>query len=76
MYGAHAHIHARYHASHREKNIGRHPVPGHGGVYTLQGEGAYTGRAAYFIRLGGCDVGCTWCDVKESWMRPSIRKEW
>ncbi len=35
--------------------------------YTLQGEGNYTGRAAYFIRLGGCDVGCHWCDVKESW---------
>jgi 7-carboxy-7-deazaguanine synthase len=35
--------------------------------YTLQGEGAYTGNAAYFVRLGGCDVGCFWCDVKESW---------
>ena len=35
--------------------------------YTLQGEGYWTGNAAYFIRLGGCDVGCTWCDVKESW---------
>jgi organic radical activating enzyme len=35
--------------------------------YTLQGEGYYAGRAAYFIRLGGCDVGCVWCDVKESW---------
>ncbi|HRP81697.1 MAG TPA: 7-carboxy-7-deazaguanine synthase QueE [Flavobacteriales bacterium] len=35
--------------------------------HTLQGEGAYTGQAAYFIRLAGCDVGCTWCDVKESW---------
>jgi len=35
--------------------------------YTLQGEGAHQGRAAYFIRLGGCDVGCTWCDVKDSW---------
>jgi organic radical activating enzyme len=35
--------------------------------YTLQGEGAYMGKAAYFIRLGGCDVGCVWCDVKESW---------
>ncbi|RRB07912.1 7-carboxy-7-deazaguanine synthase QueE [Larkinella rosea] len=35
--------------------------------YTLQGEGAHTGKAAYFIRLGGCDVGCHWCDVKESW---------
>jgi organic radical activating enzyme len=35
--------------------------------YTLQGEGAHAGKAAYFIRLGGCDVGCVWCDVKESW---------
>lgn len=35
--------------------------------YTLQGEGFYSGKAAYFIRLGGCDVGCVWCDVKESW---------
>ena len=35
--------------------------------YTIQGEGHYSGRAAYFIRMGGCDVGCVWCDVKESW---------
>ncbi len=35
--------------------------------YTLQGEGFHAGRAAYFIRLGGCNVGCVWCDVKESW---------
>ncbi len=35
--------------------------------YTLQGEGYHAGKAAYFIRLGGCDVGCVWCDVKESW---------
>lgn len=35
--------------------------------YTIQGEGFHQGRAAYFLRLGGCDVGCTWCDVKESW---------
>ncbi len=35
--------------------------------YTIQGEGFHTGRAAYFIRVGGCDVGCHWCDVKESW---------
>ena len=35
--------------------------------YTIQGEGGNTGFAAYFIRLGGCDVGCHWCDVKESW---------
>jgi 7-carboxy-7-deazaguanine synthase len=41
------------------------PVMEH--FYTIQGEGFYTGNAAYFIRLGGCDVGCVWCDVKESW---------
>src|SRR5213083_2402846 len=41
------------------------PVMEH--FYTLQGEGFHQGRAAYFIRLGGCDVGCSWCDVKESW---------
>lgn len=35
--------------------------------YTIQGEGAFQGHAAYFVRLGGCDVGCVWCDVKESW---------
>ncbi len=35
--------------------------------YSLQGEGSHTGKAAYFIRLAGCDVGCFWCDVKESW---------
>jgi len=41
------------------------PVMEH--FYTLQGEGHHQGKAAYFIRLGGCDVGCVWCDVKESW---------
>jgi len=35
--------------------------------YTIQGEGYHTGKAAYFLRIGGCDVGCYWCDVKESW---------
>jgi organic radical activating enzyme len=35
--------------------------------YSIQGEGFHQGRAAYFIRLGGCDVGCVWCDVKDSW---------
>ena len=35
--------------------------------YTIQGEGFHQGRAAYFIRLAGCDVGCVWCDVKDSW---------
>ncbi len=44
--------------------------------YTIQGEGANTGRAAYFLRLGGCDVGCVWCDVKDSWdagIHPTVR---
>lgn len=41
------------------------PVMEH--FYTLQGEGYYQGKAAYFVRLGGCDVGCVWCDVKDSW---------
>ncbi len=41
------------------------PVMEH--FYTLQGEGNHQGRAAYFLRLGGCDVGCVWCDVKDSW---------
>ena len=35
--------------------------------YSIQGEGYHTGKASYFIRIGGCDVGCHWCDVKESW---------
>jgi len=35
--------------------------------YTIQGEGFHTGKPAYFTRVGGCDVGCSWCDVKESW---------
>jgi 7-carboxy-7-deazaguanine synthase len=39
--------------------------------YTIQGEGYHTGKAAYFLRIGGCDVGCYWCDVKESW-NPAI----
>lgn len=52
----------------------RHNIPEDGTLlplmeefYTIQGEGFNTGKAAYFIRLGGCDVGCHWCDVKESW---------
>ncbi len=46
--------------------------------YTIQGEGFHQGKAAYFIRLAGCDVGCHWCDVKESWdssAHPSFRVE-
>lgn len=43
----------------------KYPVMEH--FYSVQGEGKHTGTPAYFIRLGGCDVGCVWCDVKESW---------
>ena len=43
------------------------PLPLVEAFYTIQGEGFHQGKAAYFIRLGGCDVGCVWCDVKESW---------
>jgi 7-carboxy-7-deazaguanine synthase len=53
-----------------------YPVMEH--FYTLQGEGYYTGQAAYFVRLAGCDVGCVWCDVKESWdasKHPSMKLE-
>jgi len=49
----------------KEKKILPLPVMEH--FYTLQGEGFHQGKAAYFIRLGGCDVGCVWCDVKDSW---------
>ena len=42
-----------------------YPIMEH--FYTIQGEGAHTGRASYFIRTGGCDVQCWWCDVKDSW---------
>ena len=41
--------------------------------YSIQGEGFHTGKAAYFIRIGGCDLGCRWCDVKESW-NPKIHQ--
>lgn len=47
------------------QNTLSYPVMEH--FYTIQGEGYHQGKAAYFIRLGGCDVGCVWCDVKESW---------
>jgi len=43
----------------------RFPVMEH--FYTIQGEGVHAGKPAYFVRLAGCDVGCVWCDVKESW---------
>ncbi|MFT3750994.1 MAG: 7-carboxy-7-deazaguanine synthase QueE [Agriterribacter sp.] len=48
-------------------DIEKQTLPVMEAFYTLQGEGMHQGKAAYFIRLGGCDVGCVWCDVKESW---------
>jgi organic radical activating enzyme len=50
-----------------KEKIGSAVLPLMEEFYTIQGEGFYQGHAAYFIRLGGCDVGCVWCDVKESW---------
>jgi 7-carboxy-7-deazaguanine synthase len=51
----------------RTKNTETISLPVMEHFYTIQGEGYHQGRAAYFIRLGGCDVGCVWCDVKDSW---------
>ena len=48
-----------------KSNLSQLPI--HEQFYSIQGEGFYQGHAAYFIRLAGCDVGCVWCDVKESW---------
>ena len=50
-----------------EKTRALDPLPVMEQFYTLQGEGAWTGEPTYFVRLAGCDVGCHWCDVKESW---------
>jgi 7-carboxy-7-deazaguanine synthase len=50
-----------------KQEISAHVLPLMEDFYTIQGEGFFQGSAAYFIRLGGCDVGCVWCDVKESW---------
>ncbi|MEP7265114.1 MAG: 7-carboxy-7-deazaguanine synthase QueE, partial [Bacteroidota bacterium] len=50
-----------------ERIVVQYPVMEH--FYTIQGEGINTGKAAYFIRLAGCDVGCVWCDVKDSWSK-------
>ncbi len=51
----------------QNNNLINNEIPLMEAFYTIQGEGNFTGHAAYFIRLGGCDVGCHWCDVKESW---------
>lgn len=51
----------------RQEKIDPHFLPVMESFHTIQGEGHHSGKAAYFIRLGGCDVGCHWCDVKESW---------
>jgi 7-carboxy-7-deazaguanine synthase len=53
--------------THTENTLNTSALPVMEAFYTIQGEGFQRGKAAYFIRLGGCDVGCHWCDVKESW---------
>ena len=58
----------------QENNDGLH-LPLAEEFYSIQGEGCNTGRAAYFIRIGGCDIGCSWCDTKFAWnadMHPEV----
>ena len=55
------------HTKHKSVDVDGTFLPLMEQFYTIQGEGFHTGKAAYFIRIGGCDVGCHWCDVKESW---------
>ncbi|WKN30287.1 7-carboxy-7-deazaguanine synthase QueE [Porifericola rhodea] len=62
----------------KTKSVNTSVLPVMEAFYTVQGEGFHQGKAAYFIRLGGCDVGCVWCDVKESWdasMHPQLSVE-
>ncbi len=65
MYNPSEHINSDVLVNPNEISGVEYPVMEH--FYTIQGEGAHTGRAAYFIRTGGCDVQCWWCDVKDSW---------
>ena len=51
--------------------IGDNPLYVYEYFYSLQGEGVYSGKAAFFIRLAGCNVGCKWCDSRDSWLRES-----
>lgn len=60
-------FHSLYNIEHQPAGIQETKLPVMEAFYTIQGEGFHQGKAAYFIRLGGCDVGCFWCDVKESW---------
>ncbi len=66
------------HSPELSQTLSKDVLPVMESFYTIQGEGAFTGQAAYFIRLGGCDVGCVWCDVKESWdaeVHPKVKVE-
>ena len=65
MFNSLEHIEAEMLVVPKEYSDMEYPIMEH--FYTIQGEGAHTGRAAYFIRTGGCDVQCWWCDVKDSW---------
>jgi len=57
----------------KQHNILSASLPVMEAFHTLQGEGFHAGKAAYFIRLGGCDVGCVWCDVKKVGMQVNIQ---
>jgi 7-carboxy-7-deazaguanine synthase len=52
---------------HSDRFEGGRKLPLVEAFYSIQGEGTHTGKAAYFIRIGGCDIGCSWCDTKFSW---------
>lgn len=65
MYNSFEHIDSEVLTDPKDYLDVEYPIMEH--FYTIQGEGAHTGRAAYFIRTGGCDVQCWWCDVKDSW---------
>lgn len=65
MYNSVEHIDSEVLTGPKDYQAVEYPIMEH--FYTIQGEGAHTGRAAYFIRTGGCDVQCWWCDVKDSW---------
>ncbi|GAB5408738.1 MAG: 7-carboxy-7-deazaguanine synthase QueE [Balneolaceae bacterium] len=65
MYSATEHIASNLLIEKKEILAVEYPIMEH--FYTIQGEGSHTGKAAYFIRTGGCDVQCWWCDVKDSW---------
>lgn len=71
-------MHTKTELASMDASIHENSLPVMEDFYTIQGEGFHQGKAAYFVRLAGCDVGCVWCDVKESWdvnKHPYIKTE-